>query len=123
MTRTSLFPSCRRWRRPTYCANVPFHAIGIVKNNVSSRASSTFTDISTCSDDQAVIAICDVQCSGGDLAILRRHAAAKDDKISHEWREPLLKVIEMVLSLRQNNGRTLCLKRFQHVIEDEIIPP
>ena len=43
--------------------------------------------------------------------------AAQDHEIFHEWREPLLKIIEVVFPLRKNDGRTLGLKRFQHVIE------
>jgi len=33
-------PSCSRCRRPTYCASVPFHEIGITRKRVSRRASS-----------------------------------------------------------------------------------
>ncbi|WP_230989517.1 ParB/RepB/Spo0J family partition protein [Devosia faecipullorum] len=92
------------------------------EQSVEASIIKAFADIAACREDQALMIIGDIQGSAGGLAIGRRHAAAQDHEISHEWQEPLLKIIEVVFPLRQNDGRTLGLKRFQHIIEDQIIP-
>jgi len=33
-----------------------------------------------------------------------------------------MKIIEMVFSFRQNDGRTLGFKRFQYIIKDQVVP-
>jgi hypothetical protein len=92
------------------------------KQCVEPSVIKAFANVATCSEYQALLILRHPHCRVGQFAILHGHAAAQHDEISHEWLEPLLKIIEVVLPLSQHDGRSFRLKRFQHIIEEQIIP-
>lgn len=121
---TSFWSSCWRCRRPTYCArgSLPGDRHR-QEQRVEPGIIEAFADIAACCKDQALSVVRDMQCCSGLLAVFCGHAASQHYEISHEWRKSLVKIIEVVLSLCQDDRRTLRLERFQHIIENQIVPP
>ena len=80
-----------------------------------------FPNIPACGQYQALLIVRYTQSRFGDFALGSRHAATQNDEILYKRREPIPKIFEVILPLGQNNRRTLCLERFQDIIEDEIV--